>query len=107
MVDNFDELVLLLLRTSGMGDAVLTYEEETGARHAEATTAVRKLAQQHGLDHRAGATRKIGGGIGNRRNNRSRQLSSADAFQLKEACGVFFGFARSPKTCAAPSWSPD
>jgi len=29
MVDDLDELVLLLLRTSGMGDAVLTYEEET------------------------------------------------------------------------------
>jgi hypothetical protein len=60
MVDNFDDLVLLLLRTSGMGDAVLTYEEETGASHAEATTAVRKLAQQNGLDHRARATRKVG-----------------------------------------------
>jgi hypothetical protein len=63
MVDNLDELVLLLLRTSGMGDAVLTYEEETGASHAEATTAVSKLAQQNGLDHRARATRKIGAAL--------------------------------------------
>ena len=60
MVDDLDELVLLLLRTSGMGDAVLTYEEETGASHAEATTAVRKLAQQNGLDHRDRAIRKVG-----------------------------------------------
>ena len=63
MVDDLDELVLLLLRTSGMVDAVLTYEEETGASHAEAITAVRKLAQQNGLDHRARATRKIGAAL--------------------------------------------
>jgi hypothetical protein len=59
MVDNFDGLVLFLLRTTGMGDAVLTYEEETGASHAEATTAVRKLARQNGLDHRARAIGKV------------------------------------------------
>ena len=58
MVDNLDELVLLLLRTSGMHDAVLTYGEETGSSHAEATTAVRKLARQNGLDHRGRAVRK-------------------------------------------------
>jgi hypothetical protein len=50
MDDDRDEFVLLLLRTSGMGDAVLTYEEETGASHAEATTAVQSLARQRGLD---------------------------------------------------------
>ena len=46
MIDNLDELVLLLLRTSGMQDAVLTYEEETGLNHTEATTAVRELARK-------------------------------------------------------------
>jgi hypothetical protein len=60
MVDNFDGLVLFLLRTTGMGDAVLTYEEETGASHAEATTAVRKLARRNGLDHRDQVMRKVG-----------------------------------------------
>ena len=60
MVDNLDGLVLLLLRTTGMGDAVLTYEEETGASHAEATTAVRRLSRQNGLDHRAQAIGKVG-----------------------------------------------
>ena len=60
MIDDLDELVLLLLRTSGMDDAVLTYEEETGASRAKATTAVMKLARQNGLDHGAPATRKLG-----------------------------------------------
>ena len=46
MVDNLDELVLLLLRTTGTRDAVLTYEEETGVSHAEATTAVSELARK-------------------------------------------------------------
>ena len=59
MVNNLDELVLLPRRTTGTRGAVLTYEEETGASHAEATTAVRKLAQQNGLDHRATATWKF------------------------------------------------
>ena len=60
MIDDLDELVLLLLRTSGTEDAVLTYEEETGTSHAEATAAVSKLARQHGLDHSARATCKVG-----------------------------------------------
>ena len=60
MIDNLDGLILLLLRTSGKADAVLTYEEETGASHAEATTAVSKLARQNGLDHGARAIRKFG-----------------------------------------------
>jgi hypothetical protein len=60
MVNNLDELVLLLLRTTGTRDAVLTYEEETGASHAEATTAVRKLTRRNGLDHRAQVMRKVG-----------------------------------------------
>ena len=60
MVNNLDELVLLLLRTTGTRDAVLTYEEETGASHAEATTAVRELARRNGLDHRARVMRKVG-----------------------------------------------
>ena len=59
MVDNFDGLVLLLLRTTGMGDAVLTYEEETGVSHVEATTAMRKLARRNGLDHRAQVVQKV------------------------------------------------
>ena len=57
MVDDLDELVLLL-RTSGMRDAVLTYEEETGASHAEATAAVRWLARKAARDHRARGIRK-------------------------------------------------
>jgi hypothetical protein len=60
MIDNLDELVLLLLRTSGKDDAVLTYEEETGASHAKATTAVEELARQNGLDHGARGIRKVG-----------------------------------------------
>ena len=60
MIDNLDGLILLLLRTSGMHDAVLTHEEEIGASHAEATTAVRKLARRNGLDHRAQVMRKVG-----------------------------------------------
>jgi hypothetical protein len=62
MIDDLDELVLLLLRTSGLQDAVLVYEEETGAGHAKATTAVRKLARQNGLDHRDRAIRKAASG---------------------------------------------
>ena len=46
MIDNLDELVLLLLRTSGMHDAALTYEEEAGVSHAEATTVVGELARR-------------------------------------------------------------
>jgi hypothetical protein len=60
MIDNLDGLVLFLLHTSGRGDAVLTYEEETGVSHAEATTAVRELARQNGLDHTARAIGKVG-----------------------------------------------
>jgi hypothetical protein len=59
MIDNLDELVLLLLRTSGIRDAVVTYEEETGASHAEATSAVRGLARQNRPDHRARRTRNV------------------------------------------------
>ena len=60
MIDNLDELVLLLARTSGKDDAVLTYEEDTGASHAEATTAVEELARQNGLDRGARVKRKVG-----------------------------------------------
>jgi hypothetical protein len=60
MIDDLDELLLLLHRTSGMDDAVLTYEEETGASHAKAITAVEELARQNGLDHGARAKRKVG-----------------------------------------------
>ena len=63
MVDRLDKLVVLLLRTSGMRDTVLAYKEETGASHTEATTAVRKLARQNGLDHRARAIRKVGAAL--------------------------------------------
>ena len=55
MDDDLDELILLLLRTSGMRNAVLAYEEETCASHAEATTAVRNLARHSGLENGAWA----------------------------------------------------
>lgn len=58
MIANLDGLILLLLRTSGMHDAVLAYEEETGVSHTEATTAVRELARQLILDHRNRSIRK-------------------------------------------------
>ena len=48
MVHHLEELVLLLLRTSGMCDAILTYEEETGASHVEAAAAVSRLVQERG-----------------------------------------------------------
>jgi hypothetical protein len=63
MVEDLDELILLLLRTDGMRDAVLTYEEETGASRSEATTAVRKLSRQNGLDHGARAVGQLAAGI--------------------------------------------
>jgi hypothetical protein len=53
MGDDLDELILLLLRTSGMRDAVLAYEEETCASHAEAITTVRNLARHSGLENGA------------------------------------------------------
>jgi hypothetical protein len=63
MVDNLDELVLLLLRTAGTGDAVLTYEEETGASHAEATTAVKNLSRRRGPDNKARPIGKLAAAI--------------------------------------------
>ena len=63
MANDFDEFILLLLRTSGMRDAVLAYEEETLASHAEATTAVKNLARQSGLDRRTFAIGKLGAAI--------------------------------------------
>jgi hypothetical protein len=50
MVDNFEELVVLILQTCGMKDAVLTYEEETGASRVEATMAVRELVRRDNPD---------------------------------------------------------
>jgi len=58
MIDNLDGLILLLLRTSGTEDAILTYQEETGASHAEATGAVSELARRNGLDQSNRARRK-------------------------------------------------
>lgn len=49
MVDHLDDLVVLLLRSAGKSEAVATYEEESGASHAEAVVAVEKLAEKHGL----------------------------------------------------------
>ena len=63
MVDNFDELILLLLRTDGMKDAVLTYEEETGVSRSEATTAVRRLLRQNGPDHGVRAVGQLAAAI--------------------------------------------
>ena len=59
MVEDIDELILLLLRTNGMKDAVLTYEEETGVSHSEATTAVRRLSRQNGPSHGARAVGQL------------------------------------------------
>lgn len=51
VIDNLEELVLLMLRTSGMRDAVLTYKEEAAVSHAVATTAVKELVRQCTQDH--------------------------------------------------------
>ena len=53
MDEDLDELILLLLRTSGMRDAVLVYEEETLVCRAEATRVVRNLARRSGLKNGA------------------------------------------------------
>jgi hypothetical protein len=49
MVDDLDDLILLLLRSGGKRAAVKTFEEETGAGHAEAVHAVERLARKHGF----------------------------------------------------------
>ena len=49
MVDDIDDLILLLLRCDGKPAAVKTYEEETGAGHAEAVHALERLARKHGF----------------------------------------------------------
>jgi hypothetical protein len=46
MNEDLDDLILLLVRTSGMRDAVLTLKEETGLQHTEAATAVRELVRR-------------------------------------------------------------
>jgi hypothetical protein len=63
VVEDLDELILLLLRTNGMRDAVLTYEEETGASRSEAKTAVRRLARQDCPDHGARADGQLAAAI--------------------------------------------
>jgi hypothetical protein len=63
MNEELDDLILLLFRTSGMRDAVLTFEEETGVHHAEAATAVRELVRRNRREERKAAnvaTRVIG-----------------------------------------------
>jgi hypothetical protein len=52
MNEDLDDLILLMLRTSGMRDAVLTLEEETGVPHTEAENAVRELMQRYRLQDR-------------------------------------------------------
>jgi hypothetical protein len=47
MNDDLDEFILLLLRTSGRGDAVATYQEETGVNREEAIIAVNELQRSH------------------------------------------------------------
>jgi hypothetical protein len=59
MVEDLDELILLLLRTDGIRDAVRAYEDETGASRSKAAAAVRRLAQQNGLDHGARAVGQL------------------------------------------------
>ena len=49
MVDNIDNLVLLMRRCDGKHAAIMSYEEETDAGHAEAVRAVEKLARKHGI----------------------------------------------------------
>jgi hypothetical protein len=59
MVDHFDELVLLLLRSDGKNAAVTAYEEESGVSHAEAVQAVEVLAQKHDFDPRKRSTKRL------------------------------------------------
>jgi hypothetical protein len=49
MVENTDDLMLLLLRCDGKQAAITTYEEETGASHAEAVQAVERIARNRGI----------------------------------------------------------
>ena len=49
MIGNIEDLILLLLRCDGKRAAIMSYQEETGASHARAVRAVKRLARKHGI----------------------------------------------------------
>ena len=60
MVDELDDFLLLLLRCDGKRAAIASYEEETGAGHAEATRAVEVLARKNGIGKTAQIAKPAG-----------------------------------------------